>query len=62
MRSALLVASAALVFAIVACGPDDVAVRPDARAPVAARQLRVCADPNNLPFSNERGEGFAGAA
>lgn len=25
-------------------------------APV--RQLRVCSDPNNLPFSNERGEGF----
>jgi mxaJ protein len=24
----------------------------------AARLLRVCADPNNLPFSNERGEGF----
>lgn len=23
-----------------------------------ARQLRVCADPNNLPFSNEREEGF----
>jgi mxaJ protein len=23
-----------------------------------ARTLRVCADPNNLPFSNERGEGF----
>lgn len=23
-----------------------------------ARELRVCADPNNLPFSNERGEGF----
>jgi mxaJ protein len=22
------------------------------------RKLRVCADPNNLPFSNERGEGF----
>jgi len=21
-------------------------------------ELRVCADPNNLPFSNERGEGF----
>ena len=20
--------------------------------------LRVCADPNNLPFSNDRGEGF----
>jgi mxaJ protein len=26
--------------------------------PAAARELRVCADPNNLPFSNERGEGF----
>jgi len=25
---------------------------------VEARELRVCADPNNLPFSNERGEGF----
>lgn len=23
-----------------------------------ARDLKVCADPNNLPFSNERGEGF----
>jgi mxaJ protein len=23
-----------------------------------ARVLRVCADPNNLPFSNDRGEGF----
>jgi mxaJ protein len=23
-----------------------------------ARDLRVCADPSNLPFSNERGEGF----
>ena len=29
-----------------------------AATPVAARELRVCADPNNLPFSNERGEGF----
>jgi mxaJ protein len=29
------------------------------RAPHSApRVLRVCADPNNLPFSNERGEGF----
>jgi mxaJ protein len=24
----------------------------------SAQVLRVCADPNNLPFSNERGEGF----
>ena len=29
-------------------------VRPSARPPV----LRVCSDPNNLPFSNRRGEGF----
>ncbi|MFL6805873.1 MAG: substrate-binding domain-containing protein [Xanthobacteraceae bacterium] len=26
--------------------------------PVGARELRVCADPNNLPFSNDRLEGF----
>ena len=26
--------------------------------PGVARELRVCADPNNLPFSNERQEGF----
>ncbi|NNM76272.1 quinoprotein dehydrogenase-associated putative ABC transporter substrate-binding protein [Sphingomonas sp. ID1715] len=27
-------------------------------APLQARELRVCADPNNLPFSNDRREGF----
>ena len=27
-------------------------------APVQARELRVCADPSNLPFSNDRLEGF----
>ena len=26
--------------------------------PAATEALRVCADPNNLPFSNQRGEGF----
>src|SRR5215213_6437468 len=26
--------------------------------PSEARELRVCADPNNLPFSNDRLEGF----
>jgi len=41
-----LAAGAAL--ALLAAGPRD----------VDARELRVCADPNNLPFSNERGEGF----
>jgi mxaJ protein len=29
-----------------------------ALTPVQARDLRVCADPNNLPFSNDKGEGF----
>ena len=27
----------------------------------AAAELRVCADPNNLPFSNDKGEGFENA-
>jgi mxaJ protein len=31
---------------------------PPAEPAPAAAPLRVCADPNNLPFSNERGEGF----
>lgn len=26
--------------------------------PVGARELRVCADPNNLPFSDDKGQGF----
>jgi quinoprotein dehydrogenase-associated probable ABC transporter substrate-binding protein len=29
-----------------------------AAAPAGARELRVCSDPNNLPFSNRRLEGF----
>jgi mxaJ protein len=41
-RSALTALAAAIVLADAA----------------AARELRVCADPNNLPFSNERLEGF----
>ena len=32
---------------------------PETRHPApGTRTLRVCADPNNLPFSNDRGEGF----
>ena len=30
-------------------------------AAASAAELRVCADPNNLPYSNERGEGFENA-
>ena len=29
-----------------------------ARAATAANELKVCSDPNNLPFSNEKQEGF----
>ena len=29
-----------------------------AASPAAARELKVCADPNNLPFSNSKEEGF----
>src|SRR4051794_5599803 len=28
------------------------------QSPRETHVLRVCADPNNMPFSNERGEGF----
>ena len=37
-----------------------VALRAPANLPTspAPRVLRVCADPNNLPFSNQKGEGF----
>ena len=34
------------MWAVFGCGTDR------------ATPLRVCADPNNLPFSNDRGEGF----
>jgi mxaJ protein len=40
---------------LVAAGLGMVAAQMAAAEP---RELRVCADPNNLPFSNARGEGF----
>ncbi|HEY4671495.1 MAG TPA: substrate-binding domain-containing protein [Gemmatimonadaceae bacterium] len=46
--SAALVAGLAVM--VLACGP--------ARAATTSRELRVCADPNNLPFSNEQQQGF----
>ena len=42
----LCIASLALVRGALLAGPQD------------PKQLRVCADPDNLPFSNERQEGF----
>jgi mxaJ protein len=47
LRLALVVALAGIVG-----GCDH------ARAATTMRDLRVCADPNNLPFSNQREEGF----
>lgn len=50
-RRASVAAALALAAAVgaSACGRADAA---------PARELKVCADPNNLPFSNARGEGF----
>lgn len=43
-----------LTLGVAGCpGPDPA---PEPKVP--PRALRVCADPNNLPFSNARGEGF----
>jgi len=39
---------AALLLTLLGCGS----------APKPSRELRVCADPNNLPYSNQREEGF----
>lgn len=38
--------------------PSDFYAERTRREASAAEELRVCADPNNLPFSNQRGEGF----
>jgi quinoprotein dehydrogenase-associated probable ABC transporter substrate-binding protein len=50
-RSALAAAALALL-------PAAPAARAQTGELVATDALRVCADPSNLPFSNERGEGF----
>lgn len=42
-----------VLVALMALVPPAVAAPP--------RQLRVCSDPNNMPLSNERGEGFENA-
>src|SRR4051794_40920725 len=41
--------SSALAVVVVACAVLGASPQPP---------LRVCADPNNMPFSNQRGEGF----
>ena len=61
--SAWALGTCAVLCLAAANGPVPV-VREAAGVPpphAAATVLRVCADPNNLPFSNERGEGLENA-
>jgi quinoprotein dehydrogenase-associated probable ABC transporter substrate-binding protein len=63
MRSLVLVSSktvAALlaVLAIVAFAPSIFAAEGQRIDLVDRKALRVCADPANMPFSNDKGEGF----
>jgi mxaJ protein len=44
------IAVTAAILALSACGP--------VRAATTVSELKVCSDPNNMPFSNERQEGF----
>lgn len=53
LRAPMRAATLTVLVLLVACAP--------AAAERTARVLRVCADPNNLPFSNEAGEGFENA-
>ncbi len=48
-RSLVVAAALTLLAAVAAASADDDTV---------GGQLRVCADPANLPFSNQKGEGF----
>jgi mxaJ protein len=54
-RKATAGAVLSALLAICLMSPFD---RADAAAAAQARELKVCADPNNLPFSNRREQGF----
>src|SRR4051812_33651656 len=64
MRLSLLMIStptlpgAALAAALLLLGASGGGAQSRAAADSAQHVLRVCADPNNLPFSNEKREGF----
>ena len=51
----LAVLAAAVAFSAVAAGGVHAQNVPDL---VSQTELRVCADPHNLPFSNQQGEGY----
>lgn len=59
LRLCALAGEILLLFIVVGCTdhkPPLIASIPQITRPAGV--LRVCADPNNLPFSNQRGEGF----
>jgi quinoprotein dehydrogenase-associated probable ABC transporter substrate-binding protein len=59
IRSLRCVLSTAALAALAACLTPAAAQQPQPPGGVAPRsELRVCADPNNLPFSDEKSEGF----
>lgn len=55
MSRTVIVASVLLLLAVTSAVRSDDSPLVHSSIP---RALRVCADPNNLPFSNQRGEGF----
>ena len=61
MRTLRLAAAALAGAALLAARADDTRTRASGPLAEAPRVLRVCADPNNLPFSNDRGEGLDNA-
>jgi mxaJ protein len=61
MRVFTLAAAALAGAAVLAARADGARPRTVAVPDAATRVLRVCADPNNLPFSNDRGEGLDNA-
>lgn len=50
--------SVAALAALLTLAARDAGAAGATPAATARPVLRVCADPNNLPFSNQRGEGF----
>src|SRR5687768_8759142 len=56
-QAALRRSNLALVVLLYACGLVG-CTRPSLDTNASIDALRVCADPNNLPFSNERRDGF----
>lgn len=59
MRHACCASAVALLLGGCAAAPEERSAPTVAAAsPSASEPLRVCADPNNMPFSNQREEGF----